>query len=129
MSSEPDDGKPGYEFTADQNRLITSLAGLLRDIGFVLIAFGVLQVFQGLLDLPKGAVAIVEGLVFISIGALKRRAAAAFRQLVQTEGDDIPHLMRALTALAGVFRIQVILIIVVIGTVIVAGLVAVLTHL
>jgi hypothetical protein len=51
MASESTPSSGEYEFNDEQNRLIGSLARKMSLVGFVLMLFGVLQVFNGVMTL------------------------------------------------------------------------------
>src|SRR5947209_2048468 len=97
---------PEYEFTAEQNRLIGDLAGKMRFVGLFLILGGALQcltLFAGLLG------GFFSGLVYIFLGVWTRGAAASFRQIVDTQGADVSHLMAALGELQKMYWLQYVL--------------------
>lgn len=53
-----------------------------------------------------GALAgLIQAMILLAAAMYTRRSAKAFRKVVQTAGDDIGHLMRALTALRNVFSL------------------------
>jgi hypothetical protein len=63
-----------------------------------------------LAGLARGdASALIQCVLALIFGGFTVQAAKAFRQIVDTQGDDIGHLMTALAALRSLYRLQVIL--------------------
>src|SRR5262249_33056774 len=101
---------PQYEFTPQQNRVIGQLAGDMNWVAVPLVALGVLYAIAGVVAMIQaithraeatfsllwlllaGAVAIF----LIGQGMMTMKAAGSFRQIVDTRGQDINHLMDAL---------------------------------
>ncbi len=69
-----------------------------------------------------------QGMVAIVVGTLTFNAGTAFRQIVQTKGNDMAHLMKALNALKSVYQLQVYLV-AICGILIVVGIALALMHL
>ncbi len=93
----------GYEFTAEQNAVIRDLGRKMQGVGIFMIVLGVLSLAGfavGLLG-PRAPnlVWIPIAAFFLLIGLWTVRAAREFRQVAETEGQDIPHLMTALEEL------------------------------
>lgn len=126
MSVTPE---PQYEFTSHQAELVRSLAAKMGGVGFVFAAYGVLLIAYGIalfVALPVPAVLPKEGasadlaapgifrpmqvivaasvhglvgLIYLLIGLWTCQAAAGFRGVAQTRGQDVSRLMEALAAL------------------------------
>ena len=130
-----------YEFTPEQNSLISALAGRMRGVGLFLIVLALLNLLftvlvvaviyrarlpqdyvdtvmkkvgeatktdvqKELANLPPDkhlwGVAIfsaVNFLIYLLVGVWTREAAGSFRKIVDTQGNDMSHLMSALAAL------------------------------
>lgn len=91
----------GYEFTGEQNRVIRSLARKMQAVGIFMLVLGALALagfVASLFGTPAG-VWIPVAVFFALIGVWTVRAGREFRQVVETEGSDISHLMTALTEL------------------------------
>ena len=58
---------------------------------------------------------MIEGVLALVIGGFTVQAARAFRQIADSQGDDIGHLMIALAALRSVYGLQVILLCIVLA--------------
>jgi hypothetical protein len=100
--------RPQYEFDPEQNALIGSLAAKMRFVGLVLIALGVLALLGSAAtfrDVRDGNL-IIFGLLQVIIGVWTRSAASSFRQVVETKGSDITHLMDALDDLRKLYALQ-----------------------
>lgn len=96
-----------YEFSSSQNELIKNLAEKMRFVSYFLIGVGVLISLAGIFTLLKGGVGnIVNGVVQIVIGVWTNKAATAFQQIVNTEGNDIENLMGALGELRKLYTLQ-----------------------
>lgn len=128
-----------YEFTGDQNNLLSRLAGKMGLVGAVCVVFGavyllsavsvlllILQDRQVLEKIPAYVTArvpghnylwgivlqmAVAGGVFLAIGLWTRSAAASFRDIVATTGRDISNLMAALDAMHKMYALLATLII------------------
>jgi len=102
------DLKPrGYEFDAEENRRIARTAGLARTWGIISLVIGGLALLGmmaqfNLLNLIQAATAVAIGIVFLNVGK-------AFMKVVQTEGDDITHILDGVQELGTAFQIQIIL--------------------
>lgn len=113
------DGSPGHEFTATENQVIGRLATLMKITGIVQMVVGVLQIggFLGRTFALREEHAILRigvdipvAIAFIAGGLFLYLAAPPFRLVVETEGNDIDHVMTAckklsfvMTLLAGSF--------------------------
>jgi hypothetical protein len=110
-----------YEFSAEQDRVVSQLANSLRWTSAPMVCLG----FLVLIDLLMYAIWLYRqphgwdnlqlvalplfllgiALLFIFMGSWTGRAATAFRRIVETRGSDIRHLMDGLTGLDQVFGI------------------------
>jgi hypothetical protein len=101
-------GLPQYEFNEEQNALIGGLAARMRFVGMFLIVLGVLALVGAAAtarDVRDGHL-VVFGIFQIVLGAWTRSAAKGFRQVVETQGADINHLMEALADLRKLYTLQ-----------------------
>ncbi len=92
-----------YEFNEAQNLVIWELSKKMKFVSIFLIVIGVLQVIPGILLVFMSvfsASVVVEiigrSLIYIFIGVWGASAANSFRQVVDTKGNDIDHMMSAL---------------------------------
>jgi len=92
-----------YEFSDGQNVVIRELAQKMQFVSYLLIAVGVLQILTILLGNVAG---LIQGIIGISIGIWTNKAAGAFKQIVQTRGNDISNLMSALRELRKLYTLQ-----------------------
>jgi hypothetical protein len=98
-----------YEFSEQQNKLISSLATCMGALGIILLIVGAIQLLAGAVMIANGGVvALIEGLLSLVIGGFTLKAAGAFRQIVSSTGNDMGYLMRALGTLRDLYRLQVI---------------------
>ena len=110
--------KATYEFNDEQNATFHALANYMKVAGFLLVAFGVLQlvlvIFLSLNMMsvtrgeghPFGSLGLVQIILSIAItglygymGAWTRKSGHDFQQVVDTQGSDIHHLTDALNQL------------------------------
>jgi hypothetical protein len=107
---------PQYEFTAAQSRVIGGLAEAMSWCGFVLFITGFVQAIHALESLGgvfgfgegtwRGAVVHgVLALLFAPAGQWLWNCAASFKEVTETRGNDISHLMDALSRLGRGFRL------------------------
>lgn len=97
----PPPGPPQYEFNAEQNALMGDLGAKMQFVGTFAIVIGVLGLVGGVMVLNTRAFnpgALILSLLDIAVGAWIRSAGGAFREVVQTRGADVTHLMDALGA-------------------------------
>lgn len=62
----------------------------------------------GLLTLPDGVGGLVFGTVYLIIGIYFRGAGPSLKSVVETEGNDVDHLLSALISLQSAFKVMVI---------------------
>ena len=96
---------PSYEFTADQNDAIRRLAQRMGVVGKILLVLAALVALATVFgEGPRGDLisAVLMGLV----GMWTIRAARWFMEVVETEGEDISHLMAALGELFKLYNLQ-----------------------
>ena len=90
-----------------QNQLIRELSNKMRFVGYFLIGLGVLVAIGGLVVIARGGlVNIIQGIVQILIGFWTNKAASAFKQIVDTQGNDIENLMGVLGELRKLYTLQ-----------------------
>jgi hypothetical protein len=99
----------GYEFTPAQDEVIGSMARWTGIFSWFALISGTVLALFGVLQLPEGALNIIGGSVYLFIGMWFRGAAKSLRMVVDTEGDDIAHLMSALENLRSAFMAMVVI--------------------
>lgn len=118
-----------YEFTEEQNLTIETLGKRMKFIGVLNIIFAVFMAIGGVFALwrfpGQAIVAFAEVALFGFMGAWNYRAAASFKLIVQTTGNDIVHLMDALQDLKKIYNLQYWLMIVVLVFVVIGILAAI----
>ena len=105
----------GYEFTDEENRIIRATGRRVKVWGIFTLLGGVLWALGGIGVAMSGAgsVTLIAGLLYgllalipIFIGLNFSQAGTAFGFVVTTEGNDISHLMVAVSSLGKAFLIQ-----------------------
>lgn len=115
--SAPETSNPqptGYEFTGDQNQTIDRLSRRMLWAGIAQIVFGSLQLV-GNCSVQSGggsfSISATSGpfyIVLIIVGAMLVSASRSFRRIVTTQGDDIKHLMSALSSLSRAALVEIV---------------------
>ncbi|TAE22018.1 MAG: hypothetical protein EAZ92_16255 [Candidatus Kapaibacterium sp.] len=97
-----------YEFSPAQNTLISNLAKRLNFVGIAFIVLGVLQAFLAMVNTTMFGklTGILGGALLGSLGVFMSRASGSFKFIVETEGQDIEHLMSALASLLSMYTAQ-----------------------
>lgn len=100
-----------YEFNPLENSIIGKCAGRAKLLGWISIAAGVFQLLGGgcgafasafySVYVPYGIVSLIVGITFLGVGN-------SLASIVDSRGQDIPHLMQALEKMGGTFLIQAI---------------------
>ncbi len=94
-----------YEFKPGENKIIGQLASKMNFVGLFLLAVGVLVIAHGVIVAVHYG-PIISGTLTAVVGIWTQRASVSFRSVVQTEGRDISHLMRALEDLRKLYSLQ-----------------------
>ena len=96
-----------YEFDQSQNELILDLSQKMRFVGYFLTAVGILGIISGIIALfnsPSLSINnFINGIVNTIFGVWINKAASSFKQIVDTQGNDIVNLMGALGELRKLF--------------------------
>ena len=91
-----------YEFDARANQRIARTAEWLKFFGLFQYAMGAIQLLEGFVGiLPFG--------LSCALGFILLQASKSLQAVVDTEGDDIDHLMQALGGLDTLFLIRLVL--------------------
>jgi hypothetical protein len=99
-----------YEFNDMENSIIDKAAGRAKLWGIISTVIGALQCLgtcgaianPGMaIYLPLGIVGIIVGLTFVGVGN-------ALKNVVNTQGNDIAHMMQAVQKMGSAFLIQTI---------------------
>jgi hypothetical protein len=98
-------GEKQYEFKAGENRIIGALASKMHFVGLFLRAMGLLVIAIGVVVVFHAG-PIVSGTLACLVGLWTQRASASLRNVVQTEGNDVSHLMDALDDLHKLYSLQ-----------------------
>ena len=120
-----------FEFDDSQNEVLGDLSGKMSFVGTLLMILGVLMLAVGAATLIavglEGIGSLGAGIVYFLIGFWTRNASASFKEIVNTEGQDITNLMNAMGQLRRLYTLQywiclIAVILIVLG--IVAGIVS-----
>jgi hypothetical protein len=99
-----------YEFNDAENAIIGKTAGRAKLFGIISIVLGALYSMSScgacakadlLMNLPQGVIGIVVGIFFIGVGN-------SLQNVVNTQGNDIQHIMEALQKMGTAFLVQII---------------------
>ena len=88
-----------YEFTTKENLTLSQAAQWARVLGAI-------NVLTGITQLSNGFSGLVNMAIDLGIGMALWNGGGAQKRVVDTEGDDISHMMDAMTNLARVFTIR-----------------------
>lgn len=92
-----DKGSSGHEFTAEQNKVIKDLSQAMMIVAIAWFVYGGIS-----LIVPF--VGWVTGAILIAIGVYLWGAMKSMKSIVETEGNDIEHLMQAIDKLRSYFK-------------------------
>ena len=99
-----------YEFNEMENQIVDKTASRAKLWGIISIVFGTLNFLSScggfakadmFLNLPTGIVGIVVGITFLGVGN-------SLKMVVQTQGNDLMHMMQALQKMGSAFMVQII---------------------
>jgi hypothetical protein len=97
-----------YEFNETQNQVISNLAHKMKFVSFFLVAIALLKLgfaivlFTQQMNYVAPLDGLITGMIYLLLGIWGIKAAGSFQQVVDTEGNDIDHLMNALGNLKNV---------------------------
>ncbi len=92
-----------YEFSAEQNTVVGSLAGKMKIVGIIMIVMGTLTFLSGFFGDKSN---IFVGLLNAAIGFFTMNAAKSFQLIVDTQGNDMTNLMNAFSQLIKLYTIE-----------------------
>ena len=93
---------PGYEFTEAENKTLNAAATWAMILGVIEILEGAAQLFG------KNS-SRLNLIVHVGMGIMLIVASQALKKVTTTQGQDIPHLMKALDNFSNVLLIRIIL--------------------
>lgn len=98
-----------YEFSQNENELIKKTALWAKVLGGVLIVEGAFK----LVDIGENPVGTLISIgLAIAIGLAFIRGGSGLSKVVDTEGNDVLHLMEGLTQLTRAFTIRIVLMVI-----------------
>ncbi len=104
-----------YEFNESENSVFAEVATRMKAVGFFIVFFGFLNIIFCAFVLVQskdfrlgapGIGGISQGLFFLLIGIWTRDAGSSFRQIVDSQGNDIRNLMDAMGSLKKLYTLQ-----------------------
>ena len=102
-----------YEFTPAQNEVLAKASRWITLFAWTMILSAVIMTVGGVLSEDEGAIsALIAAAVYFIIGVNFRSSARSMSEVVQTEGNDIDHLVTAVDDLGDAFQIMGVLILV-----------------
>ena len=103
--NEQDSGA-SYEFSTEQNSVFSSLASAMKVVGIVSCILGALSLLP---ILANPGIIFINGpqaIIFLVVGVWTTRASNSIKAIVDTQGNDIQHLMDAMSGLSKLYRLQ-----------------------
>jgi len=110
-----------YEFSMQENDTIRTVGGRARAWGLISVVIGALAILGGLGLMVAiggsggpvvGGALILLAVQYVVSGGRYIAAGSAMRAVVETEGDDMTHMMEAIKKLTGAVRLEAIVAIV-----------------
>ena len=98
-----------YEFTNEQNMTLRNLSKRMKAVGVFLLIGGGLTILSGVQEMMFGGNIVFSaatGTIYILMGIWTFKAGNSFAQVVQTEGNDVAHLMKANSSLLNLYNLQ-----------------------
>jgi hypothetical protein len=96
----------GYEFNQQENAVVAQAAFWARLLGIFLIITGAVAMLN--CNIIQFALDLAVGIAFLG-------GASSLNAVVNTQGNDVQHMMTALTKLGGAFKIRVIVTFIAVG--------------
>ena len=93
----------GYEFTSQENGVFSDVASSMKFVAILLIILGVINGLSAFIGNFGG---LVAGVVYLAIGIWTKSAGASIQKIVDTEGNEIAHLMGAMGDLGKLYKFQ-----------------------
>ena len=115
-----------YEFNHSENQVLGALSTRVKVWGIIGIVIGGINALCGLFFFlaPSLLITLVSGVVQIVIGVTFVGAGQALSRVVETQGNDLAHLMKSAQTLSRAFVIQAVMTIVLAVLTIAAFLIA-----
>jgi hypothetical protein len=103
-------GNESYEFSPEQNKILKTLARLMKYTALVFLFLGVIIgmfcSFTIMKDLIRGCTYLLLTIVAVTFGVWTNGVSYSFRQIVETKGLDINILMGAFKTMKLVYILQ-----------------------
>ena len=126
MEASNPPGAGAHEFGPYENEVIGKAGRWIGYWSWIAIVSGIAMMVGGIFaegDLLGG---LIMGTVYLFIGIYFRGSASAMKEVVETAGNDVQHLMTALDKLGSAFKVMVLLVFIGVILALIAGLVGAL---
>jgi len=96
-----------YEFTPAQNEILKKAATWTGLFAWIMMGSAGLMAVGGVLTAEASSIgALIVAAIYFIIGLSFRGAVTSLKAVVQTEGNDIEHLMGAIDKLGSAFKVM-----------------------
>jgi len=113
-----------YEFSELENKTISRCASWVTALGIITLVHGTLKVVAAIqLFFADNNTVLTEGIkaaYYLAVGVAFFLGGLALKRVVDTEGDDVPHMMNALRSVDRAFTFRIIAVVVMVGLFVVA---------
>jgi hypothetical protein len=94
--------QPGYEFTETENKVLNAAATWA-------MILGIIEILEGAAQLAQKSHSNLNLIVHVVMGVMLIVASQSLKKVTSTQGQDVPHLMKALDNFSNVLLIRIIL--------------------
>lgn len=123
-ATTPPPGTDAHEFGPYENEVIGKTGKWIGYWSWIAVLSGVAMIITGFLTSESIVGGLVMGAIYIFIGLYFRGAAKSMKDVVETAGNDVQHLMTALDKLSSAFKVMVLLVFIGVVLALIAGVVA-----
>ena len=109
-ATTPPPGSTSHEFGPYENEIIGKAGKWIGYWSWIAIFSGIAMGVGALISGEDVAGGLIMGAVYVFVGIYFRGGAAAMKEVVSTQGNDVQHLMTALDRLASAFKVMVLLV-------------------
>jgi len=101
---------PSFEFPADQEKTIGTLAQYMQIASGLLLAVGGLSIVAGIVSVINmkfaGLLSVIEGAIVLFMGMVLLAGSSDTRFIVDTKGNDLTHFINTIKSLGLYYKIQ-----------------------
>lgn len=95
-----------YEFSNSQNDLLAKVSTRMNFVGWAFVLLGIFLIARQIFTPDLNLLIIIIGFLNLLIGFSTKKAAQSFKLIVDTQGNDMQHLMNALSSFLRIYNIQ-----------------------